>query len=312
MESVERRANGNSEDGTRPEEEGRGTGGAVESILMATDLSARSDRALERAVRLAEEHRAHLVVLNVLDEDLPAAVHDRVADAASKEIADMLARSKGSRAIDAAIQVVRGKDYRDIIAAATSAGTDLIVLGVHRNETGLKPIAGTTMERVIRHGRHPVLVVSDRVKNGYKNVMIGVDFSVYARFALRGAIALAPGAAFHAVHAYRVPFEGLQPGEQTRLAVAEEHEGELARMIDEEMDALIGASSQHGAELRLDKILRHGDADTVLRQEVERLGIDLLVLGTHGRVGLSHALIGSVAAQFLTDPPCDVMVVKAW
>jgi nucleotide-binding universal stress UspA family protein len=60
------------------------------------------------------------------------------------------------------------------------------------------------------------------------------------------------------------------------------------------------------------QVITHGDPHDVIREQVDALGIDLLVMGTHGRTGVAHAVLGSVAESFLTNPPCDVVAVKAW
>jgi nucleotide-binding universal stress UspA family protein len=54
--------------------------------------------------------------------------------------------------------------------------------------------------------------------------------------------------------------------------------------------------------------LREGEVHHVLRAEVARCGADLLVLGTHGRSGLTRALFGSVAEDMLTEMPCDLLI----
>lgn len=286
---------------------------SIRTVIVGTDLSARSDRALGRAVELAKSHTARLVVLHVLDEDLPASVQAGVTAAAKEEIEGCLGQAGDLTGLDVEIKVVPGNGYNDILENAHARGADLIVMGVHRNESGKKSITGTTMERVIRKGKLPVLVVPDRVKGPYEKVMIGVDFSVFSRVAIRGAVALAPSAEFYAVHAFQVPFEAFQPGEGMRQTIRSEHERDLTAMIEEELDSLIGSSvdgQQSGISLQ--KVVQHGEVPAVLRAEAERLQPDLMVLGTHGRVGLSHALLGSVADDFLNLPPCDVLVVKAW
>ena len=79
------------------------------------------------------------------------------------------------------------------------------------------------------------------------------------------------------------------------------------------MNSLVTSSTQdQKADANIRKVICHGDPRSVLRTEVDRLTPDLLVLGTHGRVGISHALLGSVAEDFLNKPPCDVLAVKAW
>lgn len=286
---------------------------APKTILMATDLSARSDRALERAVNLAGEHNARLVILNIIDEDLPASVQDRVRDATLKEIQSSLDKVDGAKALDPTINAIAGKDYRDILDHADEIAADLIVMGIHRNEAGNKPIAGTTMERVIRKGQQPVLVVPSRTKGTYEKVAIAVDFSAFSRIAIRQALSLAPDAEFNAIHSYHVPFGGFQRGRETRNAYRDEHERNLTQLIEEELETLIGsATTSARPAIPLHKIVKQGETQSVIRSEVERLQPDLLVLGTHGRVGLTHALLGSIAESFLNNPPCDVLVVKAW
>lgn len=284
---------------------------ALRRILLATDLSARSDRALESAVVLARRLGAQLSILHVVDEDLPAAAMDTVIRAARTEIEASLAKT-GTRGTEAAlIDVVPGKDYRDILEYAEEARADLIVAGIHRNEDGAKPIAGTTMERVIRKGVRPVLVVPGRVQADYRRVLLGVDFSAFSRFAIRAALAIAPEAEIQAVHAFEVPFSGFQGGSETRRQYRRRHEDELSAIIAEELGVLIG-SSAGGFASSIQPVVRHGGVESVLRAEVERFEPELLVLGTHGRVGLAHVFLGSVAEGFLTRPPCDVLVVKAW
>lgn len=284
----------------------------VSVILFATDLSVRSDRACERAVQLAKTHGARLVIFHGFDEELPASLHEHVGKAAREEISDLLAKIPAAADITVEIDIVAGRDYLSIIEAGERADADLMVMGVHRNESGRKPFLGTTLERVIRNGRRPVLVVPNVVKGAYKSTMVGVDFSVFSRFAIRGGMALCPDSDFHMVHAFRVPFAGFQHGDRTRSEEGEAHAAELAQMIDEEMAALLDTASDEASPAKIERINRHGDAIAVLREEVDRVRPDLLVLGTHGRVGLGHAVLGSVAEAFLNLPPCDVLVVKAW
>lgn len=281
---------------------------------MATDLSSRSANALARSLELAARHEAKLSILHVLDENLPAAAQERVAAAVREEIEANIAKIGRPESTDVTIEVVLGKDYQDILRVAETKSADLIITGVHRNETSKRPISGTTMERVIRKGAKPVLVVSDDVSKHYQKLVVAVDFSVYSRFAIRNAVALAPDADFYLVHAFLVPFAGFQSGQEITAEIQEGHEKALEDMINEEMQSLVTSSVDisGGLEKRFHRIVRHGDVNSVLTEEVKALSPDLLVLGTHGRVGIAHAVLGSTAERFLNNPPCDVMAVKAW
>jgi len=285
----------------------------VKRLLLATDLSARSDRALERGLRLARQHGAHLTVLHVVDEELPASVGAQLAATAEKEIEAVLVKSGPVRDVDVSVCVMPGHDHLTILEAAERDNSDLVILGRHRNEAAGRSLRGTTMERVLRQGRVPVLVVADRADASYRRVMIGIDFSVFARFAVKVGFTIAPDADFHLVHAYQTPFEGFLPGRATRGAVHGEHDDALARIVDEEMSALIDARTARPVDPdKLHRVLRHGEVISVLRAEAARVKPDLLVIGTHGRVGIAHALLGSVAENLLNHPPCDVLAVKAW
>ena len=57
--------------------------------------------------------------------------------------------------------------------------------------------------------------------------------------------------------------------------------------------------------------IRPGDARAVILAEAVRRKVDLLVLGTHGRSGLAHLLVGSVAEAVVRGGTCDVLVARA-
>ena len=285
----------------------------MKRLLLATDLSARSDRALERGLQLARQHKAHLTVLHVVDEDLPAAVGTQLAATAEKEIEALLARTATPGDVDRSVCVTPGREHLAILEAAERDDCDLIILGRHRDEAAGRALRGTTMERVLRQGRVPVLVVADRTDAPYRQVMVGIDFSVFSRFAVKAGFAIAPDADFHLVHAFQTPFEGFLPGSAVRGEVRGERDEALSRIVDDEMSALFGARAMKPAGPgKLHRILRHGEVISVLRAEAARVKPDLLVIGTHGRVGIAHALLGSVAENLLNHPPCDVLAVKAW
>ncbi|MBL8150595.1 MAG: universal stress protein [Blastocatellia bacterium] len=56
--------------------------------------------------------------------------------------------------------------------------------------------------------------------------------------------------------------------------------------------------------------IREGDAADEIISEIEDWGADLVVVGTHGRRGLSRFLLGSVAQRVATHSPCSVEIVK--
>jgi nucleotide-binding universal stress UspA family protein len=60
--------------------------------------------------------------------------------------------------------------------------------------------------------------------------------------------------------------------------------------------------------VKLTSSLRNGEPHRLIVDEVSRRGVELVAMGTHGRPGLSHALIGSVTESVLHEAPCDMLV----
>jgi nucleotide-binding universal stress UspA family protein len=279
----------------------------MKTILAATDLSSRSDRAIERAVSLAQQHKARLVILHIVDEDLSSEIAERRKQEAETAIRDHLTSIMDIAGLDFAVQVVFGKDFVDILGQADEQDADLIVLGMHREGRLRDLFVGTTVERVARYGTRPVLVVRDRVRHEYCRVMIAIDLSVCSRRALDVALDLVPDGEFDLVHAFEVPFPAFLSGRDTRREVTKEHQDQVQRMVEGEVSAIV--ETLKGSAPSLHPIVRQGETLSVILREVERQHPDLLVVGTHGRTGVAHAILGSIAEALLRDPPCDVLAV---
>lgn len=125
----------------------------MKQILLATDLSARSDRALQRAARLAKQLGATLEVVHVVDDALPPALGDQHAAAAGTLITQIVASLSQSTGIQPRVEVVRGYPYDAILQRAEAIDADLIVLGITRYQA-YELFHGTTAERIV--GVRPV------------------------------------------------------------------------------------------------------------------------------------------------------------
>jgi nucleotide-binding universal stress UspA family protein len=279
----------------------------MRTLLVATDLSGRAERALERAAALARERDAAVVVVHVVDEDLPPALADTHVDEARRtlrERCDALARDGGP---EPTVEVVRGRPHTAIRAAAQRHGAELIVLGEHRDDGWRDVFRGTTAERVVRTCAVPVLLVRDPVDGAYRRVLAAVDFSVFARRAVEYALHLLPDADVELIHAFNVPFGGFLTGEDTRDQMVAEVDARFRKLLDEEMAAFLARLPDAARHLRC--VMQEGGVREVITARVQQTTPDLLVIGTHGKSGLAHAFLGSVAEELLRSPPCDVLTV---
>jgi len=128
----------------------------IRRIVYCTDFSACSERALDHALSLAQEYKAELTLLHVLEDSVHADDLQTEIDEATKRLAQRL-RLGNTGATKFIVRI--GKPYQRIIELALESFADLIVMGVcGRNAVDLK-LLGSTTERVVQLGPCPVLVV---------------------------------------------------------------------------------------------------------------------------------------------------------
>ncbi|MEM8653765.1 MAG: universal stress protein [Pseudomonadota bacterium] len=273
------------------------------SILIATDMSARSDRALRRAAHIARDHGASLTVMTVLDDAMP---QDLITDLHAKTRAVLEASIKEvCNGVTVTISAQPGDPAIAILQACTD-GIDLLVMGTHRTRPFLDIVRETTAQRITRLTTTPVLLVTDRADHPYAKVLSACDFSPASSAAIRMANAVAPNASIAPVHALHVPYSG----RLSRTSAA--HEAiEASFRHDAESNAKAWlADTALPTDKMSDLEILPGSALMILRSKVETQNIDLITVGAHGRVGAARSLLGSLATDLMRDPPCDVLIAR--
>jgi nucleotide-binding universal stress UspA family protein len=287
-----------------------GAAGPPKSILLATDLSPRCDRALDRALALSRQWQAKLVILHVLETAAPGRDEDpaipswrRPPDPASVALRQLLA-DVGPPVENARIVVAEGDPADTVAQVADENGCDLVVTGIARDEMFGRILLGDTVERLLRRSRTPLLIARERARHPYRQVAVATDFSDVSRHALQTAGRWFPGQAITVVHAYDAPMSGL-------AADPDGSRRRYRRLVMEDYAAFVASLEPgEGLAARLRPLIEFGRPADVLRQGVRDLCLDLVVLGTRGRGALLEALIGSVAKEILGEVRCDALVVR--
>lgn len=277
-------------------------------ILLATDLSARGDRALDRALQLTKELGTQLIVLHVMESHAtPARLTTPVWRRLStdhKALAEReLAEDLSAADVPTEVVVVSGDPLTRIMETADSYGCSLIVTGIARDETLGRLLLGTTVEKLVRQARQPVLVVKNRPRRPYRDVLVATDFSAGARHALRAALQLVPNADLTLFHAYDVPFQSKHTPEDA-VSRRFHHEAEQSAR-----EFITGTPELAGLP-QPKVVLEAGQPETVLSEYSFIHRSDLVVTGTHGRTGILRTAIGSVAERLLESLPSDVLIVR--
>jgi nucleotide-binding universal stress UspA family protein len=278
------------------------------NVLTGIDLTERSRNAFSRSVQLAQAPGAHLTLLHVTSDALPnqvASVHEGYAQ---DVLQDLAARARADGVQSVATASVRGRDYETLIAEADKTHADLIVLGTHRPSSLVQDMLGTTVDRVMRVGHLPVLLVRTKPEGPYKSVLIAVDFSAAARRALMSVIRWFPTAQLTALTAYGTARRAiLGDNKDVREAAGETRRLALRGFLDEIGEELGPAHAK--ALSSVVPLVARGWAEEAVLACAEKTKPDLVVVGTHARGGLQQAVLGSVAQWVLTEAPCDVLAV---
>lgn len=282
--------------------------GPPRRLLLSTDLSARCDRAFDRAVQLAAEWQAELIALKVLEN--PQAPDQLLAWSGGDDqewirtATRKLERDLDGVGIRAGMRLARGGDVAQTVReTAEDSGSGLIVTGMARNETLGRFLLGSTVERLARTVPQPLLVVRERVHGPYRRIVVATDFSASSAHALQATVRLFPGREYVLYHAYQTPLAGL-PGKDVY--------GGTARAIEQGECAafLANVDLPAPARARLRTVIEHGSLATVLTRYVREHDIELVAMGTHGRSGLMNVMLGSTAARLLDWLPCDTLMVR--
>jgi nucleotide-binding universal stress UspA family protein len=288
----------------------------IKTILTPSDFSADAERAIETATTLARSYGATLHLLHVVQPPIqpvgpemavaPVEFWRELHAAAAKR----LARTK--QKIDAAgvrceLEVVDDIPGFAIAAAAERVHADLVVMG-SRGLTGLKHVVlGSVAERTVRYSKCPVLIVKDK-PHAVRTILVPMDFSPAAHAALDFAKSLAQKAG-HAhlvlVHAYYVPVEL----EQYLVSHGDGAFDRLSKAVTKDLEKIL--LDLQNAGLSAEYVARAGTPERIVLEVAGEKKADLIAIGTHGRRGLSHLFLGSVAERVVRMAEVPVLTVQA-
>lgn len=298
--------------------------GAGNTILLATDGSQGSATAESYACGLAQLWGTSLTILTVLEFpsglDAESPVHRlylaELMKQATRELVDVKERAV-KQGIAVETKITTGIPSEEVLAVAAEEDPELIVVGT-RGKTGLAHVLlGSTAERIIRAAPCPVLAVrteEQRMEESsshlsdpatIKRILAPVDFSDCSLDALEyGAlVAQRCKAALTILHVMEPVSYGL---DFTLPHVAKREQDRT--VITDKLSGLVSALTAAG--LVCDSRISGGlPVDSILGASMTH-GADMIVMGTHGRRGLSHALFGSVAEAVLRKSSCPVLTVR--
>lgn len=283
----------------------------ITRILFATDFSTCARHAEAYAAFLAQAYGATVDVVHALEiyggVDILTLQDHRETEA---RLAETVRRLHSAARVTSQQRAGIPDVYICETAAADRA--DLIIMGTH-GRTGLEHILlGSIAERVLTMAPCPVLTVREPKGSGegrqggslrFERIAVPIDFSICSLHALEYGIQIAKDFAslLMLLHVLEpVPYAA----DLTFAHDAAEH---LKRIISQ-LTSTAETIRAHG--LSVQTVIRGGLPAEAILEFVRSFGCDLVVMGTHGRRGISRLVQGSVAEAVSRRAPCPVLAMK--
>jgi len=285
-------------------------------ILLATDLSERSESAVQRVLQLGHVGIEELRLLHVLSGSLmeelkrlisgnmPARLEDNARHQLQAEVEQFM-QLQGAK-VEGRLEI--GRPFA-VIAAQAAEMNALLVIGAHRNHAVRDWFQGSMLERILSCSRQPLLVVKQPAQTPYRRVLVPVDFSASSAAAVDAALKMAPEAEITLLNVFEIPFE-------SKLRFAGVSDAEMAgyrasskQQAERDMTAFIRTLPDVPSG-RLNSVLEYGYAPEVIIGYAEQLACDLIVMGRYGKSGVEQLLLGSVTEYVTMECSCDIMVVN--
>jgi nucleotide-binding universal stress UspA family protein len=307
----------------------RGTGPQARRfnrILVPIDFSRPSLKAIPYALAISRQFGADVHLLHVVDTTqyppptlmtLPVVPQTEWNRRFMKRLETLVRKYRTDGKVSA-LEPRTGTAYEVICAVARELKADLIVIATH-GFTGYKRMfLGSTAERVVQHSPCPVLVVRHqfsrwngagdiRTLTGFSlaKILVPTDFSKCSQIASDYGLQLARDfnaelRLVHVINPHAYPFgdkyTALDPAELLR---------ETEQAAQKQMRSMAAKS-----KVRYSVSLLHGSPAVEICHTTNE-DVDLIVISTHGRTGLEHLLIGSVAEHVVRYAHCPVLVIPS-
>jgi nucleotide-binding universal stress UspA family protein len=296
------------------------TAGGMESfrhLLVATDFSESAFAALRAAAGLAKSLEAELSLVHVVQPYRPLAVAKASLRDADVEGPMVQEASEHLNEVAASLQGLRARTHvvadpspsHAIASLADNLNADLIITGTRGAGGFTRLLLGSVAEQVVRHAPCSVLTVGRRafseapLANG---ILVGTDLCDGSEAALDAAAMLSRVFATFVTVAY--VFDPDRPHPDPRnIGEAFGDPDTVERELTKRLEALV---RQRFAERARGEMLYGSDAAFTLCEHAERTHPEILVVATHGRKGLSRAMLGSVAERVVRHSPAPVLIVR--
>jgi nucleotide-binding universal stress UspA family protein len=295
-------------------------------ILLPIDFSRPSLKTIPYALAIARQFGAEVHLLHVTDltqqppptlMTLPLVPQEEWNRRFKKRLKALVLKYRTNVNVST-LEPRSGTAYEEICATARDLKANLIVIATHGYTGYRRAFLGSTAERVVQHSPCPILVVRQHLKhwNGtidprtrtgfrLRKILVPTDFSECSCAGFDYGVQLARDfnaelRLVHVINPHWYPF-----GDKYAALDAARLMDEAAKAAQKQMRRMAAT-----ANVRYSVGVIHGSPAMEICKAAND-DADLIVIPTHGRTGLGHVLIGSVAERVVRHARCPVLVIPA-
>ena len=292
----------------------------IQTVLIPTDGSDRSNAAARRGLDLATALDCTVHVLSVADSSIATgagysgdspSIRQRLREKAT-ERATALRDEAIQRGIETTAVAREGIPANEIVTYATDEEIDAIVIGTAGRGGVARAVMGGVADKVVRTASVPVITITPKAA-GTKRVE-DVNAILLPTDGSETATAVADRGVELAVQ-FTASVHFLSVIDHSRLSALSEifdtesaPNDELRERAIDHLDALASDARGRGVDTQIS--VKGGDPAEEIVQYAESEAIDLIALGTAGRGGFERLLVGSVADQVIRTAPVPVLTTR--
>ncbi len=281
-----------------------------EGRLVFDGLSKATAEAVESAVWLAKHNSAKLTFLNVLEttayaETLLVQGNETELNDEAEEALTKLVHAAKKEGVEATHRQVFGKSWVEIIREVHRAGHDLVIAGTRQHGALSSVLFGSTGMKLLRKCPCPVWITKPRAHNNVSSVLVADDLTPVADLAVKLGASMAKlrDADLHVLHALelgigRPEWDSFENRTRARQGAIQKIELQLAELAEENLPTPLRTH------------VEVCPPEQAILNCVKKHDIELLVMGTVARGGLTGVITGNTAERLLPLIPCSVLAVK--
>lgn len=291
-------------------------------ILVPLDGSKFAESALPLALSLTRRTKANLHVSTV-QEAIPSFAYDEWENAAAEwseqylgNVAERMAPHAGG---EITVALLSGHIVETLEKEAQSQGADLVIMATHGRGLLSRAWLGSVADSFLHHTDHPVLLVRPEdgdtpdlaADRSFQKILVPLDGTELSECMLEHAVAFGRlfGAAYHLVRVVPYPIDIASPylphTVQLNQGLVDDAKGAATEYLGAQALSLREQGLDVDTVVLVDAQPGHG-----ILQEVEEAGCDLIAMSTHGRRGLSRAILGSAADKVLRGTHVPVLLYR--